>query len=153
MREYDAIAATTIMKNKSMNHPLLMMNSKDCGSSPPPMKSTLATASVMILALLLTEHLTRAFLYYIKVCCMLCLIFVVVLECNNNVMIVVQCMFQYMYVIQWIVLCILISSTPFSSKRINKPMTQINKQTRTLMKSYSTTRIVSFWPVIWVSTR
>jgi hypothetical protein len=58
MRECDAMTS---------KHPLLMTSSKDCGSTVPPVSSTLATASVMIVALAVTEHLTRALLFSIKV--------------------------------------------------------------------------------------
>ena len=58
MRECDAM---------TRKHPLLMTSSKDCGSTVPPVSSTLATASVMILALVVTEHLTRALLFSFKV--------------------------------------------------------------------------------------
>lgn len=47
-------------------HPLFMTSTKDCGSTVPPVSSTLATASVMILALAVTEHLTRALLLSFK---------------------------------------------------------------------------------------
>jgi hypothetical protein len=48
-------------------HPLVLTGTKACGATVPPLTSTLVTASIMIVGLIISEQISRYIIFSLKV--------------------------------------------------------------------------------------